>query len=377
MTFITDLGPGPGDARWRAAQAALSAGRTRILHVDTGLAPHPGLGFKPDGTPPANILMDEGLNWHDPSSGRRGPLTDLSRGDGPIAGATEFPDHGVKTLSVILADGPDLRGVAPGAHVVPHRVANGPVFRGKARTANIGAAIDHALKRPNPPRVISISMGNPGFLGFYESLRRLLSGETVMAPATREAIDRAYEAGVIVVCAAGQIIDRMVYPARFSRTIAVGGFRRDGAVVTHYPRGGYADMTRVDVWAVAEDVNRASAHLGADGRPVYAWAASPEGETGEVSGTSYACPQVAGAAALWVETHHDALEAAFGAERWRMVEAFRLALKRSAEAAVAEEAGPDGPEPIRVLDIERLLATPPDADAAMRKRGSATEEGVW
>jgi hypothetical protein len=60
-----------------------------------------------------------------------------------------------------------------------------------------------------------------------------------------------------------------------------------------------------------------------------------------------------------------------------MVEAFRLALKRSAEAAVAEEAGPDGPEPIRVLDIERLLATPPDADAAMRKRGSATEEGVW
>lgn len=377
MTFITDLGPGQRDRRWKAAQAALRNGRTRILHVDTGLAPHPGLGFAADGTPPENIRMDEGLNWHDPSSGRRGPETDLARGDALIDRATEFPDHGVKTLSVILADAAELRGVAPGAVVVPHRVANGPVFRGRARTSNIGAAIDHALKRPNPPRVVSISMGNPGFLGVFESLRRMLSGETVMAPATREAIDRAYEAGVIMVCAAGQIIDRMVYPARFSRTIAVGGFRRDGARLTHYPRGGYADMTRVDVWAVAEDVNRASAHLGADGTPVFAWASSPEGETGEVSGTSYACPQVAAAAALWVETHHDALEDAFGAERWRMVEAFRIALKRSAEAAVAEEAGPDGPAPIRVLDIERLLATPPDPEAPMRKRGSATEEGVW
>ena len=377
MAFITDLGPKAGEARWRAAQKALRSGRTRILHVDTGLAPHPALGFAEDGTPPANILMDEGLNWHDPSSGRRGPETDLSKAPGAVDRVIEFPDHGLKTLSVILADNARLRGAAPGAVVIPHRVANGPVFRGAARTANIGAAIDHALKRPNPPRVVSISMGNPGFMGAFEALRRILSGETVMAAATREAIDRAYEAGVIVVCAAGQIIDRMVYPARFSRTIAVGGFRRDGATLTHYPRGGYADSARVDVWAVAEDVNRASAHRGPDGAPVFTYADDPDEPGGEPSGTSYACPQVAAAAALWVEAHHDALETAFAAERWRVVEAFRLALKRSAEAGIAEQAGPDGAEPIRVLDTERLLATPPDADAAHRKRGPAAEEGVW
>ena len=378
MPVKNDLGPRSGDRRWKAAQRALAAGRTRILHVDTGLAPHPALGFGADGTPPANIRMDEGLNWHDPSAGQRGPVATLAVGAGFVAKATEFPDHGVKTLSVILSDNDRLRGVAPGAHVVAHRVANGPVFRSHARTSNIGAAITHALDRPDPPRVVSISMGNPGFLGAWEFLRRMLGGETVMAGETRRAIDRAYEAGVIVVCAAGQIIEGVVYPARFARTIAVGGFREDGATLTHYPRGGYPDRERVDVWALAEDVNRAAAHLGPDGAPVWTYADDPDAPGGEPSGTSYACPQVAAAAALWVETFHDEIEAAFGAERWRTVEAFRRALKRSAREATARKANAEGgDETIWRLDVEALLATPPEADAAFRKRGAAVEAGVW
>lgn len=376
MTLIKDLGPGAGDRLWQAAIAKLRRGEARIGHVDTGLAPHPALGFDGD-APPPNIAMREGLNWHDPSGGQRGPVTTLARGASPIEGLTEYPDHGVKTLSVILADEDRLRGVAPGAQIVPYRVANGPIFRGRARTSNIGAAIDHALKLPNPPKVFSISMGNPGFMGVFEGLRRALGGETVMAAATREAIDRAYEAGVIVVCAAGQVIDRMVYPARFARTIAVAGFERRGATLIHYPRGGYGDNRRVDVWAVACNVNRAAAYLDDDGRPVFTWADDPDAPGGEPSGTSYACPQVAAAAAMWVATHHDALEAAFAAERWKMVEAFRRALKRSAEDRVAEDATRDGKGRIRVLDIEALLATPPDAGYAYRKRGPAAEEGVW
>ena len=377
--YETDLGPRPHESRWRAAQRRLQAGRVRIAHVDTGLAPHPALGFTGD-TPPPNIALAEGRNFHESPAGHQPPVTTLARGAGFIARLTEYPDHGLKTLAIILADGPKLRGVAPGAHVVPYRVANGPVFRGDAKTAAIGSALAHAMALPNPPRVVSISMGNPGFMGGLEGFRRLLSGETVMAKSTREALDAAYEAGVIVVCAAGQVIEGVVYPARFARTIAVAGFDMMGATCIHYPRGGYDDTARVDVWARAEGINRPGAHLGDDGAPVWTYAAEAEDVGGEPSGTSYACPQVAAAAALWIETHHDALEKAFGrpADRWKITEAFRKALNRSARIQVAQDAQGNGkPGEIRVLDIEALLDTPPDPEASYRKRGRCVDAGVW
>ncbi|PKQ08036.1 MAG: hypothetical protein CVT71_00840 [Alphaproteobacteria bacterium HGW-Alphaproteobacteria-10] len=371
MTIAKDLGPRPGDARWRAAQKALRAGRTRIAHIDTGLAPHPALGFSGE-TPPPNIHMDIGVNYHDPSAGHLRPVSTLRVGAGLVAGLTEYPDHGVKTLSVILSDQAELRGVAPGAHVVPYRVANGPVFRYPARTASIGAAIDHALRLDPPCRVASISMGNPGFTGLYEWARQALAGEIGTAASTRAAINRAYEAGMIVVCAAGQVIEGVIYPARYARTIAVGGFDRRGALFIHYPPGGYDDNARVDVWARAVGVNRAAAHLGADGAPVWTFAETESDEGGEASGTSYACPQVAAAAALWLETHADALSGFLAAgEGWKVSESFRRALRLSAQARKAENATPEGKGDILVLDVERLLATPPDAAFAYRKRSPA------
>ncbi|TVQ57685.1 MAG: hypothetical protein EA355_03805 [Rhodobacteraceae bacterium] len=377
MTYVRDLGPRDGDRRWRRAQAALHAGKTRIAHIDTGLAPHPSLGFTGE-TPPPNIRMDEGLNFHDPLGGPRGPVATLTKGKALIEDLTEYPDHGVKTLSVILSDNARLRGVAPGAHVVPYRVANGPVFRAKARTGAIGSAIDHALGLPDPPRVFSISMGNPGFAGAFEGLRRLLSGETVMAGETRRAIDRAYEAGCVVVCAAGQVIDTVVYPARFPRCIAVGGFDMQGALHIHYPRDGYGpgEKARVDVWARAEGINRAAAHLDAAGRPVFTHAEDEADIGGEPSGTSYACPQVAAAAALWIDTHRAALDALGGG--WRVTETFRRALTASARKVVAQGADGRGKAgPILALDVERLLATPPGEAAGLAPRGASVDAGFW
>jgi len=371
MSVARDFGPRPGDARWRAAIERLRAGRTRIAHIDTGLAPHPALGFR-DGAAPANIHMDLGVNFHDPEAGTARPEATLRKGAGLAARLTEWPDHGVKTLSVVLSDQPALRGAAPGAHVAPYRVANGPVFRRPARTAHIGAALDHALRLDPPCRVASISMGNPGFAGLYEWARQALAGEIGMARATRAAINRAYEAGMIVVCAAGQVIEGVIYPARFARTIAVGGFDRRGARFIHYPPGGYDDAARVDVWARAVGVNRAAAHLGPDGAPVWTFAETEPGQGGEASGTSYACPQVAAAAALWIETHAAALDAFLAAgEGWKVVESFRRALRRSARPRQAERATPQGMGRIRVLDVERLLATPPDAGGAYRLRDPA------
>ncbi|SEA69662.1 S8/S53 family peptidase [Rubrimonas cliftonensis] len=369
--MIRDLGPGRGQRRWKAAQALLRAGAAPIVHIDTGLAPHPALGFVGE-TPPPNIRLDLGINYYDPSRSLA-PLAPRADPGSTIEALTEFPDHGVKTLSVILSDQAELRGVAPGAHVVPYRVANGPVFRASARTGLIGDAIDHALGLDPQPRVMSISMGNPGPMGAFELLRALLGGETVTARATRDAIDRAYEAGVIVVCAAGQIIDRVVYPARFARTIAVGGFAKQGAKLIHYPTGGYAEAERVDVWAPAVGVNRAAVRPAGEDDP-YVFADTVGAEATEVSGTSYACPQVAAAAALWVAAHADALESAYGApgDRWRIVEAFRRALRDSATPATAENGAPGGGEAgIRTLDIEALLGQAPDTASQHRKRQPA------
>lgn len=374
--FIRDLGPGPGDGAWAAGQAALAASDTTIGHIDSGLFPHPALGYVGE-TPPANILLDRGLNVLDPKPGDDRPVTDLTRGTGLVAGMADYPDHGVKTLSVILGDDANLRGVAPGAKVIPYRVANGPVFTGEVSTANIGRAIAHALDKAAPPKVFTISMGNTGAIGIFELLRPIVGGAPGVARATARAVNRAYNAGVITVCAAGQIIDRVVYPARFARTIAVGGLTPAGA---HYPAEGYDAPRMVDVWGMASGINRAAGRLH-NGQIVPLWADSdhPANVETEPSGTSYACPQVAAAAAMWVTVHEAALTAL--PEPWMTIEAFRRALRASASEEVvpvpAAGIGRDPTARIRRLNIEALMQTPPGGPEGLEKARKATRWLSW
>lgn len=164
--IIRDLGPGATETAWSAAQESLRYSDTIIGHIDTGLFPHKTLGYDDADNPPPNILLDQGLNVFDPKPGDDRPVTDLTVSSGAIAGKSEFPDHGVKTLSIILADRKEkLTGVAPGAKIIPYRVSNSPVFLGGVKTNGIGRAMSHALNLPSPPKVFSISMGNPGVIG--------------------------------------------------------------------------------------------------------------------------------------------------------------------------------------------------------------------
>lgn len=352
--LIHDLGPGDTDTEWAAAAASLSASDTVIAHIDTGLFPHPSLGYTGD-NPPVNIQLDRGLNVYDPTPTDSRPVTDLSKSSGLVASAAEYPDHGVKTMSVILSDNEHLRGVAPGAKIIPYRIANGPVFLNDAKTSNIGRALNHALALPTPPKVISISMGNPGASGPFELLRFLTGGSPGMAKRTCKAINKAYEAGVIIVCAGGQIIDRVAYPAKFPRTIAVGGITVDDA---HYPPGGYAEPGHIDVWARATHINRA-AGLRVDGQivPIHADTDHPDNDDNKPTGTSYACPQVAAAAAMWVTRY--AAEFA-GLEPWMITEAFRKALRNSADTEIVPvDSGAVRTVEIRRLNINKLMQTPP------------------
>jgi hypothetical protein len=170
------------------------------------------------------------------------------------------------------------------------------------------------------------------------------------------------------------VIDRVVYPARYSRTIGVGGFDRRGATYAHYPAQGYDLPERIDVWAQAARVNRASLLLDAT-PPEPVFADDPLNEEREPSGTSYAAPQVAAAAALWVERHRDILQAKFAGARWKIVESFRRALRETARPAEASLAG-GARVAIRALDIPALLGrAPPDITGEPAPR--AAGQGFW
>lgn len=378
MTLERNLGPGSTDVNWRKGVYNLMQGIVKIAHIDTGVIPHEALGWSEADGWPDNVHVATGRNYLDSAEGDAPPISDGRRSDRALAELIEYPDHGLKTLSVILSKTDRLRGVAPGAHVVPYRVANGPLFQVWAPRDAMGKAVRHAVESAECG-AISISMGSPGFLPFISAIAPTIDAATGTSPDTRRAFDDAYERGVIVCAAAGQVIDRVVEPARFPRTIACGGFGKQGAIYVNYPVGGYAQTKFVDVWARAVNVNRAAILYGADGqpkmkdgRPEQAYAENDGTE--DVSGTSYATPQVAAAAALWLSLHGPKLKAAFGGERWKIVEAFRKALRDPAtgtsdEVQTGVHYDPD--TRIRVLNIEKLLAAPPDLDFPYMKAATA------
>lgn len=345
------------DTRFRTALALLQASeRTVIGHVDCGVAPHPGLGYE-GSTPPPNLRLDRGRDFtsDDPDAP---PITDLVIGPSVIDRLTDFPDHGIKTLSCILSNDDEFKGVAPGAQVVPVRIADGPIFQNVTQRDNMGRAIEHLLALDPVPRVISISMGNPGSLGLLQPPFGLLGIEPGFNLETRAAFDRAYTMGVIVVCAAGQFIDRVIYPARYGRTIAVGGYRQNR--IRHYPETDYDVPDRVDIWAQADGINRAFARREADGSIARGYASTEGQDWEKVSGTSYATPQVAGAAALWTEFHFNALPRTGAPDAWKTVEAFRAALVAGADKVGLEIRVPRKQILTRpCLNIERLLAQAP------------------
>jgi hypothetical protein len=178
MTFVTEL---PYDETlshlYDPAVAQLrNSTRTRIGQIDTGITRHPALGFSGN-APPENLRIDEGINLVEPGEPPFSPLdaregfanclaSDKKLGDC----LNDFPDHGTKTLSVILSDSDELRGVAPGAQVIPCRIANGPLFNSDEARANMGRAMKHLLDLDTPPRVITISMGNPAHAGLLQIL---------------------------------------------------------------------------------------------------------------------------------------------------------------------------------------------------------------
>ncbi len=279
-----------------------------VAHLDTGIRAHPLFG-----------------TWVDPGAG----ANFMEAGQPPVdpLNSATFGGHGTRTLSVLTgALAGQFQGVAAQVSAVPYRVADDVLLGSKQEQSNVARAIYHAVDE-RACEVITISMGYPLIATFWHN-------------ALGAAVDYAYQRGVILVAAGGQVIDKPCYPGKFFRAIGVGGYRKasadaDPGIYQDYTqtsgggggggRGGGRTVTSlrsfIDVWGPADPVWRLGVAAGSSG-PVFSY------DFGD--GTSYATPHVAAAAAMWLAYHHMDLVAVYP-QPWQRIEAFRLLLKQTAQ----------------------------------------------
>jgi Subtilase family len=235
-------------------------------------------------------------------------------------GLLRNPGHGTATIA-ILAGGhltvetasgkfSDYLGGAPQAEVIAVRIATSVILM---RTSAFAAALDYLIA-PNGdpalrPDVVSMSMGG------------------LASRAWAEVVNRAYEAGICLITAAGNNFpgspESIVYPARFHRVIAACGVMANGDPYIRdkvpFPRmaGNYGPNSKMDTALAAYTPNMPWAEINC-----------PDIVDMDGAGTSAATPQVAAAAALWLQKYKAQLHYQ---EPWQVVEAVRQALFDSAD----------------------------------------------
>jgi hypothetical protein len=302
----------------------------KVGQIDTGYTPHPVFGF---GNQPwldaaaARTFFAPGEDDGDPGPGQ---------GIDPLAGLMD--GHGTRVGSVIcghdlLAPGGTYLGLAPKVPLVPVRIANTVLITHAQR--ELAQALRY-LVNDAKVSVVNLSMG---FLP--RTQMRVLD----------KAIDEAYLAGVIFVCAAGQPLRHVISPAHGRRTIAAAG-----STAGSVPWGQSAYGSAVDWAAPAAHIRRAE--MRKPSTPAYA-------DGGD--GTSYAAAITSAAAALWLARHGGALEASYP-QAWQRIEAFKAVAKSSARPMPNQQPGAFG---AGILDIAALLNAPLPAAASLQQESPA------
>jgi hypothetical protein len=276
------------------ARDAVSAAQQRqvtIAHLDTGYDPdHPANKVRRHPAERSFVTGDP-----DPASAidRTGGGINTNRG------------HGAGTLGILASV---AFGGAPHATILPIRVAEGVV---RFTTSSLVQGFGHALAQGAD--VLSMSMGG------------LASG------ALADAVNRCYEAGLVMVTAAGNNFGgfparSIVYPARYARVVAACGIMADYRPYASKPSGPLSLTTMAGCYGPEAKMATALAAF----TPNIPWAriGCPDRVDEDGGGTSSATPQVAASVALFIARNRAALNRL--PEPWMRGEAVRQALFRSA-----------------------------------------------
>jgi len=214
---------------------------------------------------PDNAFDDDGNGCVDDVHG-----FDFAYNDGDPMDGHYHGTHCAGTIAAVGNNAKGVIGVAPKARIM---AVKGLSDSGSGNTAILANCIKYAAD--NGAHVLSNSWG-PG-------------GRRPSDPGLEGAIDDAYSLGCVVVFAAGNSDDDVGYysPANYSKTVAVA------ATDSNDQRAGFSNYgDLIDVAAPGVDILSLRANDIITSRVV-----GPEGKYSRKSGTSMACPHVAGLAA--------------------------------------------------------------------------------
>lgn len=345
-----NLGDAYGQFAAARTRVGNKQGRITIAHLDTGFDPA-------HTTVPAGLQA--GKQWNTIPGGDPHDATDRAPASAPLTNR----GHGTGTLGILAgnrvpAGAPgwegftDFIGAAPGVKVIPVRIADGVVhFTTGTMVEGIKYAIDQGVQ------VLTMSMGG-------------LSSSALV-----DAINLAYESGIVMVTAAGNhysgmpVLRSIVFPARYRRVIAACGVMGDGRA--------YADMPPGAMQGNCGPPEKMATAIGAY-TPNIQWPelGAPSIIDMDGSGTSSATPQVAAAAALWLAEHWDEVK---DYKPWARVEAVRDALFRSAAKQTAKMGSKEVFEKVGngVLRAFDALQLRPRAESSLRPTPPARDSWSW
>jgi subtilisin family serine protease len=293
-------------------QVQQNPARVRIGILDTGF------DFNHN-TFPQNVLTALQRNFVDDGH----PGNDAS--DPYDRGIFKNPGHGTGTIGLLagkllanmaLAEqNGDYLGGAPLAEILPVRISPGVVL---VYTSAFAAGLDYLIAPGGDPAqrvdVLSMSMGGVG------------------SQAWADVVNRAYDAGIVMVTAAGNNFpgtpESIVYPARFRRVIAACGVMAKGEpyIRANVPfgkmAGNYGPPSKMTTALAAWTPNTAWAEINCKA------IVDMDG-----AGTSSATPQIAAAAALYLQKYKNQMAHFQPFER---VEAVRKALFEAADSSSSD-----------------------------------------